>query len=180
MCYLSASNYNKWALAVNLCEVLCTKISLKKSNISEVCTVCPHAYVHLLLFSVNIYRVICMSPCLINMLVYWLLDNVAVLSITPQFTAYEAYCFTTHTRAHTNMLTCSSVTRKTATGCGLGTKTFSELSEDARSQDAPSQNVKDFRCQNRQAQALIWGEMMLKQHCRWRLTKTLCLILTTT
>lgn len=99
-----------------------------------------------------------------------------VWSPTTQFTAYQAYCFTTHTPTHTNMLTCSSVTRKTATGCGLGTKTFSELSEDAGSQDAPSQNVKNFRCQNRQAQALIWGEMMLKQLQRCTYTLQRCFV----
>lgn len=112
--------------------------------------------------------------CLINMLSDLFLDHLAVLFIMAQFTAYKTYCFTTqtHARTHTdtqaNMLTCSSVTRKTATGCGLGTKTFSELSEDAWSREAPSQNVKHFWCQNRQAQALIWGEMMLKQEQHWR------------
>ena len=104
------------------------------------------------------YLQICMHD---NMLYDRLLNKQPVLPIIAQFTAHRPHCFTTHTQ------TCwharSSVTRKTATGCGLGTKTFSELSEDARSQDAPSQNVKNFRCQNRQAQALIWGEMMLKQ-----------------
>lgn len=124
----------------------------------------------LLLFRVFIYSV----AWILSMLSDLFLNHLAVLFIMAQFTAYETYCFTTqtHARTHTdtqaNMLTCSSVTRKTATGCGLGTKTFSELSEDAWSREAPSQNVKHFWCQNRQAQALIWGEMMLKQEQHWR------------
>ena len=56
------------------------------------------------------------------------------------------------------MSTRSSVTTETATGCGLGTKTFSELSEVAASQDAASQNVKDFTSQDRQAGVLICGQ----------------------
>lgn len=129
-------------------QVLCTKVI--KTNVSEVSTLimCPNVYLHLLVF-IPIYAMI---PY--HVLVYWLIDNLVVLFITAQFTAYEIYCFTKHTWAHTNMLTCSSVTSKTATGCGLGTKTFSEWSEDAWSQDAPGQNVKNFRCQNRLAQGV--------------------------
>lgn len=90
-------------------------------------------------------RVIYVLPCLIIMLVDWLLDNQAVWFIIAQFTQLTRPIVLPHTRTHRNMLTCSSVTRKTATGCGLGTKTFSELSEDAWSQDAHSQNVKKFQ-----------------------------------
>lgn len=55
------------------------------------------------------------------------------------------------TQKHVDMLICHE---QTATGCGLGAKTFSGWSEDAWSQDAPSQNVTNFRCQNRLAQGV--------------------------
>lgn len=85
------------------------------------------------------------------------------------------------------MLTRSSVTSKIATGCGLGTKTFSEWSEDAWSQDAPSQNVTNFRCQSRQVQGVdlrrdYVGETMLKkvQRCRQILKETVCVFMAAT
>ncbi len=65
---------------------MCTKVSKKIQRFRSLLT---------------IYWFLCMLPCLINMLVYYLLDEQAVLSITAQFTAYKAYCFTTRTHSHT-------------------------------------------------------------------------------
>lgn len=126
----------------------------------------------------NLIICTCVTTCMFarghHMWMYCLTDKLAAFFCNSAVHSLWGLLFYhTHTCAHANMLTRSSVTSKIATGCGLGTKTFSEWSEDAWSQDAPSQNVTNFRCQSRQVQGVdlrrnYVGEMMLKkvQRCR--------------
>lgn len=151
-------------------QVLCTKVRKNISEITELILCVLHI--------ISAFTILCFCK---NSGCNNIIQNQNNLVLTGQYHSLQGLLFHhTHTRTHTNMLTCSSVTRKTVTGCGLGTKTFSELSDDAWSQDAPSQNVKNFRCQNRQVQALIWGEMILKElhHSQYILQRGFAFFLT--
>lgn len=76
------------------------------------------------------------------------------------------------------MLTCSSVTGKSATGCGLGTKTFSEWSEDAASQDAAGRDVENFRRQPVDLRRYYIGDTVLERerHGTQIFTEAVCLL----
>lgn len=76
------------------------------------------------------------------------------------------------------MLTCSSVTGKSATGCGLGTKTLSEWSKDAASQDAVGRDVENFRRQPVDLRRYYIGDTVLERerHGTLIFTEAVCLL----
>lgn len=80
------------------------------------------------------------------------------------------------------MLTRSSVTGKSATGCGLGTKTPSEWSEDAASQDAAGGDVENFRHQPVDLRRYYIGDTVLERerHGTQIFTEALCLLVAAT
>lgn len=95
-------SYLMYLLADVSWDILFVKISKKKSHYTSSECLCAHIIMSISCwYRVNIYRVECMLLFLINMLVDWLLNTLPVLPIIAQLTAYKAYCFTTHTRTHT-------------------------------------------------------------------------------